>query len=81
MRRFRVFDCSQMVTILFSVLTSHVLLFITACIQLTGCYFPIIIRVCFLHFKIRLYVYIQGFVKFMGHNFPQNLVATNFRLV
>ena len=39
MRRIRVFDCSQMVTILFNILTSHVLLFITACIQMIGYYY------------------------------------------
>ena len=39
LRRFLVFYCSQLVTIPFYILASHVLLFITACIQMIGYYY------------------------------------------
>jgi len=38
LRSFRMFDCSQIVTKLFNILASHVLLFITVCITVMGGY-------------------------------------------
>jgi len=38
-RCFHLFDCSQIVTIWFNILVSHVLVFITVCIQIISCYF------------------------------------------
>ena len=38
LRRFLVLYCSEVVTIHFNILASHVLLFITVCIPIIGCY-------------------------------------------